>query len=182
MLGYDFVVLAFACCGWLPTPMEIVLSPRQQEAVSDAALMRMKGRKVTVDTGYEFSEAGMRDPAGEIAGSLASSLAGRYGLEFEPGRQPDPDGLVLGVHTLEWLVEPGWKDYKLRYRGEATLVDRRDGRRLGRARCDRDVTTGKNSYDAAIADRPALASALHAAAGSCLLQLREALLVEATPL
>lgn len=181
MLGFDLVVLAFGCCGWLPTPMEIMLSPRQQQSVNDAALTLMKGRRMTIDPGSEFSEAGMRDPAGEIAGSLATSLAGRYGLEFEPGRKLDPDGLVLGVHTLEWVVEAGWKDYKLRYRGEATLVDQRDGRRLGRAWCDRNVPTGKDSYDAAIADRPALASALQAAAGSCLQQLREALLADATP-
>jgi hypothetical protein len=118
----------------------------------------------------------MRDPAGEIAGALATSLADRFGLQLEPGRKADADALVLEMQTLEWRVEPGLRDYKLRYRGEATLVDRRDGRRLGRARCDRDVTTGKNSYDAAIADRPALAGALHSAANSCLAQLREALL------
>jgi hypothetical protein len=80
------------------------------------------------------------------------------------------------MQTLEWLVEPGLRDYKLRYRGEATLVDRRDGHRLGRARCDRNVPTGKNSYDGALADRAALADALHAAATSCTQQLREALL------
>jgi hypothetical protein len=103
-------------------------------------------------------------------------LADRFGLQFEPGRKPDADTLVLGMQTLEWLVEPGLRDYKLRYRGEATLVDPRNGQRLGRARCDRNVSTGKDSYDGALADRPALAGALHAAAASCTQQLREALL------
>lgn len=176
MLGYELVFLAFGCCGWLPSPMELLLAPRPSNTVNEAALKPMKGRRVVIDPGPEFSEAGMRDPAGEIAGSLATSLADRFGLQFEPGRKADADALVLEMQTLEWLVQPGLKDYKLRYRGEATLVDRRDGRRLGRARCDRDVTTGKNSYTAAIADRPALAGALHSAANSCLAQLREALL------
>jgi hypothetical protein len=175
MLGFDLVVLAFACCAWLPQTMQF-LSPVRAEAVSEAVLKPMKDRRVAVDAGREFSEAGMRDPAGDIAASLATSLADRFGLQFEPGRKPDADALVLGMQTLEWLVEPGLKDYQLRYRGEATLVDPRDGRRLGRARCDRNVTTGKNSYDGALADRPALGDALHAAAASCTVQLREALL------
>lgn len=177
MLGYDLVVaLALGCCGWLPQPLEFLLSPQRGDAVNEAVLKPMKGRRVEVDPGPEFSEAGMRDPAGDIAASLAASLADRFGLQFEAGRKPDADALVLGMQTLEWIVEPGLKDYKLRYRGEVTLVDRRDGHRLGRARCDRNVPTGKDSYDAAIADRPGLADALHAAADSCTEQLREALL------
>lgn len=176
MLGYDFVVLALACCAWLPQPLEFMLTPQRADAVNEAVLKAMKDRRVAVDAGPEFSEAGMRDPAGAIAASLASSLADRFGLRFEPARKPDANALVLGMQTLEWIVEPGLKDYKLRYRGEATLVDRRDGHRLGRARCDRNVPTGKTSYDAALADRPALADALHAAADSCTQQLREALL------
>jgi hypothetical protein len=175
MLGYDLVVLALACCGWLPQPLEFMLAP-QQAAVNETLLKPMKDRRVAVDAGPEFSEAGMRDPASDIAASLATSLANRFGLRFEPGRKADEDALVLGMRTLEWIVEPGLKDYKLRYRGEATLVDKRDGRRLGRARCDRNVPTGKASYDGALADRPALADALHAAADSCTQQLREALL------
>lgn len=181
MLGYDLVALAFACCGWLPAPLEWVLSPQRPEAVNEAVLQPMKGRRVAVELRPEFSEAGMHDPAVQIAGSLAASLAERYGLQFEPGSAPGPDALALGVHTLEWRVEPGLKDYKLRYRGEATLVDRRSGRRLGRAWCDRNAPTGKDSYDGAMADRPALADALHAAADSCLQQLREALIAEASP-
>jgi hypothetical protein len=150
--------------------------PQRSGAVSETVLRPMKDRRVAVEPGREFSEAGMRDPAGAIAASLATSLADRFGLQFEPGRKPDADALVLGMQTLEWVVEPGLKDYKLRYRGEATLVDQRDGHRLGRARCDRNVSTGKDSYDGALADRPALAEALHAAADSCTQQLREALL------
>jgi hypothetical protein len=175
MLGYDLVVLALACCAWLPQTLEFML-PQRAEALNETVLKPMKDRRVAVEAGTEFSEAGMRDPAGDIAASLATSLADRFGLQFEPGRKPDADALVLGMQTLEWIVEPGLKDYKLRYRGEATLVDRRDGHRLGRARCDRNVTTGKDSYDGALADRPALAEALHAAANSCTRQLREALL------
>jgi hypothetical protein len=176
MLGFDLAVLAFAaCCTWLPQSLEFML-PLRPEALNESVLKPMKDRRVTVDAGTEFSEAGMRDPAGEIGASLATSLADRFGLQFEPGRKPDADALVLGMQTLEWIVEPGLRDYKLRYRGEATLVDRRDGHRLGRARCDRNVSTGKDSYDGALADRPALADALHAAAGSCTRQLREALL------
>jgi hypothetical protein len=175
VLGYDLAVLALACCAWLPQTMEF-LSPLRADAVSEAELKPMKDRRVAVEAGPVFSEAGMRDPAGDIAASLATSLADRFGLQFEPGRKPDAEALVLGMQTLEWIVEPGLKDYKLRYRGEATLVDRRDGHRLGRARCDRNVSTGKNSYDGALADRPALADALHAAADSCTRQLREALL------
>jgi len=176
MLGFDFAVLTLAaCCAWLPQTMEF-LSPVRAEAVKEAVLKPMKDRRVAVDAGREFAEAGMRDPAGEIGASLATSLADRFGLQFELGRKPDADALVLGMQTLEWLVEPGLRDYKLRYRGEATLVDQRDGQRLGRARCDRNVTTGKDSYDGALADRPALAQALHAAADSCTRQLREALL------
>jgi len=176
MLGFDLAVLTLAaCCAWLPQTMEF-LSPVRAEGLNETVLKPMKDRRVAVEAGREFSEAGMRDPAGDIAASLATSLADRFSLQFEPGRKPDEDGLVLGMQTLEWLVEPGLKDYRLRYRGEATLVDRRDGQRLGRARCDRNVSTGKDSYDGAIADRPALADALHAAADSCTRQLREALL------
>jgi hypothetical protein len=176
MLGYDLVVVAFACCAWLPQSLEFMVGSPRPEAVNETALKLMKDRRVVVDAGREFSEAGMRDPASGIAASLATSLADRFGLQFEPGRKPDADALVLGMQTLEWIVEPGLKDYRLRYRGEATLVDQRDGRRLGRARCDRNVPTGKDSYDGAIADRPALADALHAAADSCTRQMREALL------
>lgn len=176
MLGYDLVFLAFACCAWLPQPLEFMLSQGRAEAVNEMVLKPMKDRRVAVEAGPEFSEAGMRDPAGDIGASLATSLAERFGLQFEPGRKPEKDALVLGMQTLEWIVEPGLKDYRLRYRGEATLVDLRDGRRLGRARCDRNVPTGKASYDGAFADRPALADALHAAADSCARQLHEALL------
>ena len=176
MLGYDLIVLTFAaCCGWFGTAAEALL-PSRPQGVTEAAMQPMKGRRMVIDSGTEFSEAGMRDPASDIAGSLAISLADRFGLQFEPGRKPDADTLVLEMQTLEWLVEAGLKDYKLRYRGEATLVDRRDGRRLGRVRCDRNVTTGKASYKEALSDRPALAGALHSAADSCLQQLREGLL------
>jgi hypothetical protein len=176
MLGFDLAVLTLAaCCAWLPQSLEFML-PQRSGAVNETVLKPMKDRRVAVEAGRAFSEAGMRDPAGDIGASLATSIADRFGLQFEPGRKPDADALVLGMQTLEWLVEPGLKDYQLRYRGEATLVDPRDGRRLGRARCDRNVPTGKNSYDGALADRPALGDALHAAAASCTVQLREALL------
>ena len=179
MFGSEFVVLAFACCSWLGSAAEALLV--QPQAVTEAALQPMKGRAVAVEIGPEYSEAGMHDPADRIAGSLATSLASRYGLQFEPGRAPGPDMLVLAMHTREWTVEPGWSDYYLRYRGEATLVDRKSGRRLGRAWCDQRALTGKNSYDAAIKDRRALALSLQAAADSCLRQLRESLLAEAAP-
>lgn len=173
MLGYDLVLLTVsACCSWLPA----LLSPQHPEAVNETAALAMKGRRVAVEPAPKFSEAGMRDPSEEIAGALAASLAERYGLKFEPGRKAEADTLVLAMQTLEWIVEPGWKDYKLRYRGEATLVDRQNGHRLGRAWCDRNAPTGKKSYDEAMADRSALAGALHAAADSCTAQLREALL------
>ena len=181
MLGYDIVVLAFACCSWVPQPLEFILAPQRAEAVNEAVLRPMKGRAVMVEVGRAFTEEGMSDPAGKIASSLASSLAERYGLDFEPGRAPVADGLVVGMHTLEWTVVAGLKDYELRYRGEATFVDQGSGRRLGRAWCDRRVSTGKDSYDASVADRPALAGALQAAATSCAAQLREALIADASP-
>src|SRR5262245_23468672 len=178
MLGFDITVLAFACCGWLTAPLEFMTSP--QRPLSAEAMQPMKGRVVAIEAGPAFSEAGMDDPANRIAGLLAMSLANRYGLRVERGASGS-DALSLGVQTLEWRVEPAWKDYQLRYRGEATLVDRQSGRRLGRAWCDRSVTTGKNSYDEALADRPALATALSAAADSCLQQFREALVAEVIP-
>ena len=181
MLGYDIVVLAFACCSWLPQPLEFILAPQRVEAVNEAVLRPMKGRAVAVEVGRAFSEEGMSDPAGRIAGSLATSLADRYGLKFEPGEAPGAGALVLGMQTLEWRIEPAFKDYELRYRGEATFVDQGSGRRLGRAWCDRRVSTGKDSYEASVADRPALAGALQAAATSCIAQLREALIADASP-
>lgn len=179
-MGSDLVVLAFACCGFLPQPMHVMLSPRS-ETVSEAALESLKGRAMAVELGPVFSEAGMTDPAAEIAGSLAASLAERYGLKFEAGRSPSADGLVLGMQTVEWAVEMGFTDFRVRYRGEATLVDRSNGRKLGRVWCNRHVPAGVHSIEAGGADRPALESALHAAAQSCLQELRQALIAEATP-
>ena len=176
MLGFDLVVVTFAaCCAWLGPAAEALL-PARPQGVSKSAMQPMKGRAVAIELGPAYTESGMTDPAGEIANPLAASLADRYGLRFEPGRPAAADALVLGMHTLEWVVVAGIKDYQLRYRGEATLVDRADGRTLGRAWCDRRVSTGKNSYDASLADRPALAGALGAAASSCGQQLKESLL------
>ena len=47
----------------------------------------------------------MRDPAGEIAASLTTSLADRFGLRFEPGRKPDAEALVLGMQTLDMCLK-----------------------------------------------------------------------------
>lgn len=180
MLGHELVVLAFSCCGWLPTPEKIMLSARPG-AVNEATLEAMKGRAMAVELGPAFNEAGMTDPAAEIADSLAESLAERYGLKFEAGRAPAADGLVLGMQTFEWAVETGFSDYRVRYRGEVTLVDRSTGRKLGSAWCNRHVPTGMSSIGANPLDRPVLASALRAAAHSCLQELRRALIAEATP-
>lgn len=181
MLGLDIIVVTLgACCGWL-TPAAEALMPTRSQAVNEVLMQPMKGRTVAVENGRAFSEAGMTDPADRIADGLATSLAQRYGLRFEPGRPADADSLILGVLTLEWLVEPALRDFTLRYRGEATLVERSSGRRLGRAWCDRRAPTGKASSAEALADRPGLAKALQAAADSCLQQLRESLIAEATP-
>lgn len=178
MLGIDIVVLSLsACCAWLP---DLMLAPRTQ-GLNDSAMEPMKGRAVAIELGAEFTEAGMRDPAGEIATPLADAIAKRYGMKFEPGRAAGPDTVVLAVQTREWTLAAGFTDYRLRYRGEATITDRQSGRRLGRAWCDGRSLTGWASPEAALADRPALAKALHVAADSCLQQFRKSLIAEATP-
>src|SRR5262249_61261713 len=124
MLGFDIVVLALsACCAWMSSPLEFLTSQRP-EALNEAVLKPMQGRRVAIELGQAYTEQGMTDPAGAIANPLAASLAERYGLKFEPGTAPSADGLVLGMHTLEWLVVAGTRDYQPRYPGQATLRDR----------------------------------------------------------
>ena len=180
MLGYELVVVMLGCCSWF-APVAEALLPGRPQAVSEAAMQPLKGRSVAIENGPAYSDSGMTDPADRIASGLAASLAARYGLRYDPGRPTTAETLILGVQTLEWTVEPAFKDYILRYRGEATLLDHRDGRRLGRAWCDRRAPTGKGSAAEALADKDALTSALQAAADSCLKQLRESLIAEATP-
>jgi len=139
MLGLDIAVLSLsACCAWLP---DLMLGPRSQ-GVSEAVMAPMKGRPVVIEPGPEFAEAGMPDPAGEIATSLAAAIAKRYGMKFQPEARAAADAVVLEVQTREWMLDAGFTDYKVRYRGEATLTDRQSGRRLGRAWCDRRAPNG----------------------------------------